>query len=944
MTLLRKDCTYITDEVSADDFPLISDGRAACVFLSDNEYPGVARVAGHFMEDIEKVSGIRPKQPESLSGCTGPAVIAGTLGHSEIIDELAAKGVIDVSKLKGAWDSFIIQTAEYGAADKVLVIAGSNKRGTIYGLYDVSRRLGVSPWHWWADVPAKKRSAAGVLPGAYFSGEPKIKYRGFFINDEYPCLAPMALERFEGMNHEFYAHVFELLLRLKGNYLWPAMWNECFHDDDPENTRLADEMGVIMGTSHHEPLMRAWKEWRRYGKGDWNLETNREYIENFWTESVERQGDRECVFTVGMRGDGDEALSAESRDEVLDDILTTQRNILSRVKGKVPEEIPQMWAVYKEVQEYYEHGAKIPDDILVMLCDDNWGNIRKLPRPDDAGRKGGFGLYYHFDYVGGPRNYKWVNTSPLPRVREQLNLAYKGGIDRLWIVNVGDIKPLEFPLSFFLDYAWDPDDWTETDLDAYASAWAAEQFGTENAAEIADCLTAYARINGRRKPELIDADSFSTVNYREAERVLAEYTLLADRVMELRKRIPIEYADAFYELVRYPVCASANLYKLHVLTALNRLYAKQGRVSANTLAGEVRRAFDVDREMSRYYNDELADGKWHHMMNQTHISYTYWQQPEEDVLPELSEVKPLATPSMGVAVEGSADMWPGASTEPLLPEIIPYGGGSRFIEVCNRGTGPLRFSAEASDSWILLDAKEGEVTEDARINVTVDFGKLERNSGAHKGYVTVKGSEGTEVKVAVTADTFEVPETGPLFIEYEECVSIEAEHFAAKTEGDGMEWRVLPGLGKTLSGVTSMPTDKAVERPKEGTPCLEYRAWIRTPGKAKLSFHFSPTNDFLFSGGLRYAVSVDDETPRIINIHNPSKSDGGTKGVEADTDWDNAVADQVRMVSTVHEIIEPGLHRIRYWLVDPGLVLEKLVVWTGNEKASYLGPPESPVV
>lgn len=342
-----------------------------------------------------------------------PSIIIGTVGESSLIDSMVKSNKLNVDCIRGKWDSFLIQTV-----DNSIVITGSNKRGTIYGIYNLSEQLGVSPLYWWADVPVKVADSLFMLKGTYFSGEPKIKYRGFFINDEYPCLGELAHEKFGGFNSKFYSHVFELLQRFKGNYLWPAMWNDCFFDDDPKNHELADELGIIMGTSHHEPMMRSWKEWGKYGTGVWDLENNETNITSFWAESIKRMGNKESIVTIGMRGDGDEPLTEDDQVELLVTILNKQRDILKEITGKNPEQIPQIWAVYKEVQEAYDNGLKVSDDIIILLCDDNWGNIRKLPGEADLNRTGGFGLYYHFDYVGGPRNYKWINTSPIPRVWE----------------------------------------------------------------------------------------------------------------------------------------------------------------------------------------------------------------------------------------------------------------------------------------------------------------------------------------------------------------------------------------------------------------------------------------------------------------------------------------------------------------------------------------------
>jgi hypothetical protein len=505
------------------------------------------------------------------------------------------------------------------ASTKALVIAGSDKRGTIFGIYDLSAEIGVSPSYWWADVPVRKHPSLYVLPGRYTLGEPKVKYRGIFINDEAPALSGWAREKFGGFNHRFYEQAFELVLRMKGNYLWPAMWGSSFADDDSLSPRLADEYGVVMGTSHHEPLTRAQAEWRRYGKGPWNYEQNDSVLREFWRGGIRRMGTRENIVTIGMRGDGDEPMTEGTAISLLERIVADQRKIIAEETGKDASRTPQLWALYKEVHDYYDQGMRVPDDVTLLFADDNWGNIRRLPAATDRGRRGGVGVYYHFDYVGGPRNYKWINTNPIAGVWEQMHLAYALGATRIWIVNVGDIKPVEFPTQFFLDYAWNPELWPAERLPEYTRRWATRTFGAEHAIEIADIVTTYSKFNGRRKPELLSPDTYSLTNYGEAETVVAEYNALVQRAERISASLPAEYRDAFYQLVLHPVQASANLNELYVTVAKNRLYAQQGRAATKDLADRGRTLFERDAQISRYYNTQLAGSKWSHMMQRIRL-------------------------------------------------------------------------------------------------------------------------------------------------------------------------------------------------------------------------------------------------------------------------------------------------------------------------------------
>ena len=630
--------SYVSAEMKPGSFILSASAASAPICVSSGDFPGVLRAAKDLAGDVERVTNAKPLLITDSIPSSGEIVV-GTIGRNPWIDSLISQKKISVEGISGKWETFLIQVVEkpFAGVDRALVIAGSDKRGTIFGIYDLSAQIGVSPWSWWADVPVRHRASLYVLPGRHTQGEPAVKYRGIFINDEAPALSGWAAEKFGGFNSGFYVHVFELILRLKGNYLWPAMWGSAFADDDTLNPRLADEYGIVMGTSHHEPMMRAQAEWHRYGSGPWNYEKNDSVLKDFWTKGIKRMDSHESIVTIGMRGDGDMPMTVGSNIDLLERIVKGQRDILGTVTGKDVTTIPQDWALYKEVQDYYDKGMRVPDDVTLLLCDDNWGNIRKLPTLEDKPRPGGYGIYYHYDYVGGPRNYKWLNTNQIERTWEQMHLAYAYGAKQIWIVNVGDIKPMEYPIQFFMDYAWNPDALPAERLPDYTRHWAEQQFGKEHAAEIAEIMTAYTKYNARRKPELLSPDTYSLVDYREAETVVADYNALAERAQHIYDAFPPESKDAFYQLVLHPVLACSNLSELYVTVAKNRLYAKEGRAETNSLAQKAQELFSKDSAISYYYNNIMAGGKWRHMMDQTHIGYTYWQQPDKNTLPAGEE-------------------------------------------------------------------------------------------------------------------------------------------------------------------------------------------------------------------------------------------------------------------------------------------------------------------
>ncbi|MCR4030781.1 MULTISPECIES: glycosyl hydrolase 115 family protein [Flavobacterium] len=673
---------YIVNQSSSENFPLVSKGKTASILVSDKDYAGVLKVVGHLENDIFKVSDLHPKRIKKISEAEDFVVIIGTLGKSEIIDQLVKKGKVDKNELQGKWEKFTTQIVEnpFKGIKKALVIAGSDKRGTIYGIYDLSSQIGISPWYFWADVPVKKQSELHVLSGVHSQGEPKVKYRGIFINDEAPALTGWAFEKYGGFNSKFYDTVFELILRMKGNYLWPAMWGRMFYVEDPQNAVLADEYGIVMGTSHHEPLTRAHAEWGK-ANGKWDFNTNSEALINFWKEGIKRMGNKETLVTIGMRGDGDEPMTEGTAIDLLENIVKTQRNIIQEVTKKPIEATPQMWALYKEVQDYYDKGMRVPDDVTLLLCDDNWGNIRKLPELNAKPRKGGYGIYYHFDYVGGPRNYKWINTNQIERTWEQMDLAYQSGVDKIWIVNVGDIKPMEFPIEFFLDMAWNPEKFNAGNLQDYYVNWAKENFGNQFAEEIAEILKLYTKYNARRKPELLDAKTYSITNYNEADRVVADYQKLVEKANSINEKLQPEYKDAFYQLVLFPVLASSNLNELYVATAKNHLYAEQGNTLANEYAEKVKELFKKDSELTNYYHTKLANGKWNHMMSQTHIGYDNWQQPDKNVIPKTRKIAPEVQAIKVISAEEMAKKETSTSKNQYLAEVHGFIENDGYISI-----------------------------------------------------------------------------------------------------------------------------------------------------------------------------------------------------------------------------------------------------------------------
>jgi Glycosyl hydrolase family 115/Gylcosyl hydrolase family 115 C-terminal domain len=824
----------VVDKPSGNSFSL----KDVVIYVDANDFALVNRSARLLQSDIEMVTGEKPAIINKVDK-SYPAIIAiGTITNSAYIKELIVKKKISKKNILGKWEAYRLQSI----SGNTLVVAGSDRRGTAFGVFELSKQIGVSPWYWWADVPVKKKPVIYVKKGLNVTDAPKVKYRGIFINDEAPALSNWSKEKFGGFNHKFYEKVFELMLRLRSNYLWPAMWGNAFYHDDSLNIRAADEYGIVIGTSHHEPLMRAHEEWKYFGKGKkWNYDSTEAGLKEFWRDGIKR-ATNEKIVSVGMRGDGDEPMSRETATALLEKIVKDQRQIIEEVTGKPASETPQLWALYKEVQDYYDKGMRVPDDITLLLCDDNWGNIRKLPKLNEAPRKGGYGIYYHFDYVGGPRNYKWVNTNPIPRVWEQMHMAWQYKAREIWIVNVGDIKPMEFPISFFLDYAWNPERIGAADLQKYTEQWAAAQFGTTHAKEIAGMISTYAKYNSRRKPELLNQNTYSLEH--EFPAVVKDYNNLLEKAEKINNDLPAEYRSAYFQLLLHPVKACANLNEMYLNVALNHLqYKTLKNHRVNLLANRAKQLYINDSLITLEYH-RLNAGKWNHMMSQTHIGYTYWQQPERQKMPEL--------------------------------KYIP---------------------------------------EDSMVNADEDF--------VNPVYKT-------------SLDAIPKQANKNIFYEKQQFgVSIEADHFSKAINTNGITWTVLPDHGRTGSAITAFPVTAPAQKPGGNAPHIEYEFYTFSSGPFKINAYFSPTLNFHNTEtGLQYAISVDDETPQLVSINKEDKSTGS--GI-----WNKWVSENIIVKTSDHNIAGKGRHILKYWMVDPGVVLQKIVLDFGETKQSYLGPPET---
>lgn len=939
----------VTPDYTEGDFILVENGSSADIYVDSTDHNGVVRATNDLQEDVKRVTGVTPSVEHSTNQLSEFSVIIGTIGKSSIIDDLIGEGKLDVEEVEGKWEASVTQVVEQPLPNVKtgLVIAGSDERGTIYGIYNLSEKMGVSPWYWWADVPIKYKDRLIIPQGIEKMGEPSVKYRGIFINDErnLQVWSKRNIEPDKNIGPETYKLIYELMLRLKANFLWPAMhpYSDHFNKYE-ENYELADEYGIVIGSTHTDMMLRnnmgEWDDWasnhlRDDGtKPTYDYTVDPEIIEAYWDESVKKHSSYDIGWSLGMRGIHDtpfvteNASTTEEKIEVMEQIFADQQKMLRNRVNPDLSEVLQLFTPYKEVLDLYDAGLDVPEDITLIWPDDNYGYMRRLPNEDEQQRSGGNGLYYHFSYNNGRNNtnpnrsYLWLSTTPLPTIWEELNKAYEHNVRELWVVNVGDIKPHELQTEFFMDMAWDISKFNQDNIHEYLVNWVGETINPEYKNEIADIIEKYHQYTLARRPYFLEKGVFSDVNYGdEAQQQILKYSQLVDRVDQIYNKLPEEQRDAFYQLVVYPVKGAYYMNKKFYYANKNELYEKQGRgYSLNLTAGAAEQAELDEEKETDYYNTELANGKWNGIMSPYPDTYIA-MAPK---VPEVSR-KPLApTSGMGVAAEGQT-----TGTEIPLT-FSTYTRDSQFIDIYNTGFLQFDWEATTSDNWIKLNKSEGTVSAEERIWVSIDWDNVP--VGNSTGVITINGADETR-QVQVSVSNPESPERSEIegYMEANGYVSIQAEHYSDKINRSGTEWQKVDGLGRNGDAMISYPvTASSVIKDIASTSSeLQYKIYFESAGTFPVEVHRMPTLDE--TGKVRLAIGLDDDDPIVMEGQN--KASGGK--------WVKNVMEGIEKLTTEITVSKPGYHTLKVWMVDPGIAIEKLVIDTGGVKSSYFGPPES---
>ncbi len=942
------------------------------VFVCDeNEFSGVKKIADKVCLDVERVTGKKPKVDTTGSASESESLLFATLGKATLAEKLASENGLtaEVSNITGKRECYIFSVR----SDKIIII-GSDKRGTIYGLFHLSELLGVSPLVDWAGVLPAHREAVELEEGVTVTKEPSVRFRGFFINDEWPAYGNFTTHNFGGFNAKMYEHVFELLLRLKGNYLWPAMWSAQFSLDGPglANAELADELGVIMGASHHEPCCRNGEEYR-YVRGPgsiygdaWNFWKNREGITKFWEDGLKRNGKFENVITVGMRGEADTAImqNATLADNInlLRDVLKTQNRLIRENVNSDLDKVPRMLALYKEVEPYFygdKHTKGLMDDpelegVTLMLCDDNHGNLRTVPTEAMRSHKGGYGMYYHFDYHGSPYSYEWFNTNYLPKVKEQMTAAFEFGIRELWIVNMGDILTNEFPLSYFLNLAYDYDTYSKPDFTTaeYTKRWVSAQFNyfdDKRKAEVADILIKATKIANMRRTECIQPDTFAPETFNEGNIMLSAANELIARTEALLKDVPEDQIAGFYSQLYLPVCGDLNILRMQLYSGKNRFYAERNAVVANDYAEKMKKCYAYDKAIVDAC-DKVGGGRFYGMGWSEHFGFRNWCEANNHY-PVYMYVEPTRKKRVTVWAEG-CDLYTTGQDWTFRDGLLtafknPKVNEARIkIADCCEGGVELKVSSDTEWlSWTLENADDEEGLHGLRVlTIRINREKLAAQA-EKKALVKIEGNDGHGARILVNihVDARE-PEvnvnstTGNTFVQTEDYISIEAPHFA-RSKG----FEVLEGYGKTLGAVKACDITKSFAPGAAAAPFVEYAFALnkdfveKTGGLMAFDFYLNPSNPAYKDNKLAFIAEINGKK-LLKDVVDSDKFAVG----DNQEPWGTDVTNNIR-IATVYADCHAGLNSVKLSPVTPNIVLEKIVIHEANKTMpkSYLGAPET---
>lgn len=910
----------------AGDFVLVNRDKPLQVYIDPQESNVVQTSKDIFFSDVSLVSDTKIE----LKGINDVfSIVAGTIGTNKFIDKLISNKLIQADKLKDQWEAFQIQIIPYNGQN-ILVVAGSDSRGTAYGILELSRLIGVSPWTWWADVTPEKKDEVSIPADYYTFQQPSVQYRGIFLNDEDWGLMPWSSKNYEQTNRKgqigpkTYARIFELLLRLRANTLWPAMHESTIPFYFVEgNKEIADKYGIVLGTSHCEPLMRNGAgEWDNKKYGEYNYLTNKETINNYWAERLNEAARYENFYTIGMRGVHDGHMEGvktlDEQTSVLQDVINNQRKLLTQYGGKDASLIPQAFIPYKEVLSVYENGLKLPEDVTLVWCDDNYGYLTRLSNKEEQKRKGGAGIYYHISYWGRPHDYLWLSTTQPSLIYYQMKNAWEHNVRKLWILNVGDIKPAEYDIEFFLDMAWNINSINDNNIYEHMERWTTREFGKDLSKELTSIMEEYYHLANIRRPEFMgwsrveeysaikggktpttDTDFNPFMFGDEIQRRVNDYDNISNKVKALEKNIPERLKAAYFQLITYPVCASSEMNKKFLYAQKARLFAKNNLPVANEYAQWSENAYNSIAALTQTYNKDIYKMKWDGMMDMKPRKLAVFEQAS---LPE----KVSAENSEKAAVWFENESQPTrANSNITISPFVKNGQDSTFVSVFQKGNKQIEWSISNKPEWLTIKEINTGLFTERRLILSVNWEKATDKNSSN----TILSINGDEYHLNLSAL-------------YNNRKNSESNRMIALNAISGTltskQSRAIQGLGHSLNAVTV---------PVGETHCIEYTVYTTSIGEALIRTCLIP-NHPIEGKDLRYAIAVDNEKPQIVSLATEFRSEA----------WKINVLRNQAVKETIHRFDKPGKHTIRIYALDEGVVLDQIMVDFDKDRKFYQIP------
>ncbi len=904
--------------IAEESFYLVDKQKNTNIFFDKNEKSVVKTSIEMFSKDMNLIAGSKTICTNKYSNIANQ-IIVGTIGNNQFIDSLIHNGLISVREIETKWEGFKITTfLPEKSKNRVLLVIGSDSRGTAYGILELSRIAGVSPWNWWADVTPIKKEVVKVDSNINIVQLPSVQYRGIFLNDEDWGLMPWATKTFDKTSENgaigplAYQKIFELLLRLRANTIWPAM-----HEVTKPfylvagNKEMAERYGIVVGTSHCEPMMRcSASEWHLYGKGEYNYATNSDSVNHYWCERVKQLSTSENIYTLGMRGVHDgEMLGAETIEEqvnLTNEVLKNQRKQLARFLNPDIVKVPQVFIPYKEVLEIYNTGKlDLPKDISLIWCDDNFGYISRLSAPQEQTRSGGSGVYYHVSYWGSPHDYLWLCSTPPAQIYLEMKRAWDYNARKMWILNVGDIKPAEYVIELFMDMAWDINCINERTIQKHTQNWITREFGEESALEINNIMQQYYHLATIRKPEHMGWSRIQTngfpkgftpvidteFNYLESCKRISDYQKIEDEVEQLSKKINSDRQDAFFQLIKYPVQGASLLNKKLLYAQRSRFLASFNLPAANTYAGLSEDAYYKIDKLTKVYNTQISNGKWNRMMDDAPRNLPVFAKPY------LEEVK--SENDNGLLVFMNNELKP-LTTNIKNPRysFVQSGDQPLVLTLCEKSSIISNWKIDKKPSWLIYGIDKKTVNGETALRFYVDWTKV-RSRNLESILLLKCGTDEYELPINAIKET----QVSKKYL-INNFLVFNAENFSKSSKQDTVRRYINLGYSGCI-----------VQLPVSESSALEYNFYSPKTGNISITTCLYP-NHPANGNQKRYAISIDNEIPQIIN----------TEPEIFKEEWKVNVLQNQSRTKTEHYISNVGKHTVKIFALDMDVILDQLLL------------------